>query len=172
MNTAYIYLQLYRLFDSATPIPADCGKLCDKACCKGDDCGMFLFPGEEEVYKLLSPKWIGIEPSDFTYDYNGKTYNVPIAFCKGVCDRYQRPLSCRIFPVTPHFDANGDLEIIMDPRAKSVCPLAKGLYLEDLDSNFIKKVKKTFILLLKNKRFKTFMRAYSSYIDEFLRFFN
>ena len=49
MNTAYIYLQLYKLFDDVTPVPVDCGQLCDKACCKGDDSGMFLFPGEKEV---------------------------------------------------------------------------------------------------------------------------
>ena len=42
MNTAYIYLQLYKLFDDVTPVPVDCGQLCDKACCKGDDRGMFL----------------------------------------------------------------------------------------------------------------------------------
>ena len=50
MNTAYIYLQLYKLFDDITPVPVDCGQLCDKACCKGDDSGMFLFPGEKEVF--------------------------------------------------------------------------------------------------------------------------
>ena len=68
MNSAYVYLQIYKLFDSCTPIKADCGQLCDKACCKGDnDCGMYLFPGEKEVYKLLSPDWVKIEQSDFTY---------------------------------------------------------------------------------------------------------
>ena len=46
MNSAYLYLQLYRLFDSITPVRTDCGGLCDKACCRGDDGGMYLFPGE------------------------------------------------------------------------------------------------------------------------------
>lgn len=73
MNTAYIYLQLYKLFDDVTPVPVDCGQLCDKACCKGDDRGMFLFPGEKEVFNLLNPDWVRIEKTDFTYDYNGKT---------------------------------------------------------------------------------------------------
>ena len=47
MNAAYIYLQLYRLFDDTTPVPVDCGQLCDSACCKDDDDGdngMYLFP--------------------------------------------------------------------------------------------------------------------------------
>lgn len=171
MNTAYIYLQLYRLFDNATPVATDCGRLCNKACCSGDDAGMYLFPGEEEVYKLLSPDWAYIENSDFEYTYKDKTYKTPILFCNGSCDRYQRPLSCRIFPAVPHLDKDGHLEIIMDPRAKSLCPLAKGFYLEDLDANFIKKIKKSFMLLMKNKRFYAFMKEYSSHIDEFLRFF-
>ena len=145
MNTAYIYLQLYKLFDDVTPVPVDCGQLCDKACCKGDDSGMFLFPGEKEVFNLLNPDWVRIEKTDFTYDYNGKTYTTPIAMCQGYCDRYQRPLACRIFPLTP--------------------------YLEDFDAVFIKNIKKAFSLLMKNKQFKAFMVEYSKYLDEFKRFY-
>ena len=157
MNTAYIYLQLYKLFDDVTPVPVDCGQLCDKACCKGDDSGMFLFPGEKEVFNLLNPDWVRIEKTDFTYDYNGKTYTTPIAMCQGYCDRYQRPLACRIFPLTPYIDKNGHMDIIVDPRAKGVCPMAKGFYLEDFDAVFIKNIKKAFSLLMKNKQFKAFM---------------
>ena len=113
MNTAYIYLQLYKLFDDVTPVPVDCGQLCDKACCKGDDSGMFLFPGEKEVFNLLNPDWVRIEKTDFTYDYNGKTYTTPIAMCQGYCDRYQRPLACRIFPLTPYLDKSGHMDIIV-----------------------------------------------------------
>ncbi len=42
------YKRLYRLFDRATPLPVDCGAVCGKACCAGDEkTGMLLFPGEE-----------------------------------------------------------------------------------------------------------------------------
>lgn len=172
MNAAYIYLQLYRLFDKSTPIQADCGRLCDKACCKGDDCGMFLFPGERQVYSLLDPDWIKIESTDFSYTYNNKTYYTPIAMCTSECDRYQRPLACRIFPFTPYTDKDGRLEVIIDPRAKGICPLAKGLYLEDFDRSFVNNVIKAFRLLMKNKHFAAFMTEYSAYLDEFRRFFN
>ncbi len=172
MNTAYIYLQLYRLFDEITPVEVDCGQLCQKACCKGDDSGMFLFPGEKEVYKLLNPDWITIEKTDFTYEYNGKTYNTPIALCSGTCDRYQRPLSCRIFPLTPYLNEQGKIDIIVDPRGKGVCPLAKAFYLDDFDDTFVKNVKKAFILLAKNKQFYTFLEEYSRYLDEFRRFYD
>lgn len=171
MNTAYLYLQLYRLFDDSTPVAVDCGELCEKACCHGDcDSGMLLFPGEYEVYRLLEPEWINIDKTDMTYEYNGKSYRVPIAFCSGECDRFQRPLSCRIFPLTPYFNAKGKIEIIIDPRAKSICPLAKGFNMEDYDPLFIKNVKRVFTLLMKNERFRSFMRVYSDYLDDFRKF--
>lgn len=171
MNPAYIYLQIYRLFDDSTPIPADCGQLCDKACCKGDDMGMYLFPGEKAVYNLLSPSWSKIEPSDLTYIYDGKVCRVPLILCNGKCDRYQRPLACRIFPLTPYLNKDGKLEVIIDPRAKSVCPMAKALHIDDFSPAFVKNIRRAFTLLIKNPRIRAFMAEYSSYIDEFARFF-
>lgn len=170
MNSAYLYLQLYRLFDGITPVPADCGALCDKACCCGDDSGMYLFPGEASVYSLLAPDWIRIEDSDFTYSFNGTEKRVKIAFCNGSCDRYQRPLACRIFPLTPYLD-NGRLRVITDPRSKSVCPLGKALHLEDYDRSFVKNVKSAFVLLSKNAEFREFLKEYSRYLEDFMKFF-
>ncbi len=170
MNSAYLYLQLYRLFDNITPVPADCGALCDKACCKGEDSGMYLFPGEERVYSLLKPDWVRVEESDFTYSYNGEERKVRIAFCDGVCDRYQRPLACRIFPLTPYLE-NGRLTVITDPRARGICPIAKTFFEEDYDRAFRKNVKNTFVLLSKNPEFRAFLEAYSAYLDDFLKFF-
>ena len=171
MNGAYLYLQLYRLFDENTPLTIDCGGLCDAACCKGDNSGMFLFPGEEKVFEILKPKGFRIDMSDLTYSYNGKNYKTPILFCDGNCDRYVRPLSCRIFPLTPIINENNKIEIITDPRAKSICPLAKTLYLDEYDADFVKSVKKAFVLLSKNKRVYAFLQEYTKYINEFKRFF-
>ena len=171
MNSAYVYLQLYRLFDNCTPLKVNCGDLCGSACCKGDDCGMYLFPGEKEVYKLLTPDWISIEKSDFFYTCDGKKYNVPIAFCKGKCNRFERPLSCRIFPLTPYVGKDGKLDIIIDPRAKRICPLAKAFYMEDFEPDFIKKVRASFVLLMKNRHIRAFMESYSEYLDDFLKFY-
>lgn len=171
MNSAYVYLQLYRLFDNNTPLTVDCGKLCDSACCKGEDSGMFLFPGEQEVYKLLKPDGFRIEMSDLSYSYNGKNLKTPILFCNGDCDRYVRPLACRIFPLTPILTDERKIEIITDPRAKSLCPLAKTLYIDEYDSEFIKAVRKAFILLSKNKQVYAFLEEYTKYINEFKKFF-
>lgn len=171
MNIAYIYLQIYRLFDNVTPLAADCGGLCNAACCKGDDSGIYLFPGEEKVYRLLNPDWAEIESSDFTYEYRGKTKHVPLLVCSGDCDRYQRPLACRIFPLTPYTGKDGKLRIIIDPRAKSVCPLSHELKLEEFDRKFLQNIKKSFILLMKNAEIKEYMNKYSEYIDEYKRFY-
>lgn len=172
MNVAYVYLQIYRLFDKSTPIKGDCGALCDKACCVGDDSGMYLFPGEREVFSLLEPSWAKIEDTDFSYTYNGKKKTVPLLVCSGVCDRYQRPLACRIFPLTPYIDKDGKLEVIVDPRAKAVCPLSRELTIEDFDYRFIKNIRKAFVILMKNGEIKEYMKTYSEYIDEYRKFFD
>lgn len=171
MNPAYVYLQIYKLFDNHTPIKADCGRLCGKACCKGDDSGMYLFPGEKSVFKLLKPEWARLDVSDFTYKFNGKEKNVPILFCSGECDRYQRPLACRIFPLTPYINNNGELEIIIDPRANSVCPLSGLRDISDFDPAFVKNVKRAFAILSENKEVYAFLSTYSRMIDEYARFF-
>lgn len=171
MNAAYIYLQIYRLFDDAMPLRGDCGTLCDKACCKGEDSGMYLFPMEDEVYNLLSPDWAKVEKSEFGYEYNGKKKNIPILFCNGKCDRYQRPLACRIFPLTPYLDSNGKLDIIVDPRAKSLCPLSRELDVDEYNYKYVKNIKKSFSLLMKNSEFREYMKTYSEYLDEYRKFF-
>ena len=171
MNTAYVYLQLYKLFDDSTPLPADCGALCGKACCDGEDSGMYLFPGEKKVFALLNPAWVRIERSEFKYTYNDVEKPVHIAFCDGACDRFQRPLACRIFPLTPYLDQAEQLHIMIDPRAKPVCPLSAGLDIAQFDGGFVRNVKKTFILLCKNREFKAFLKAYSAYLDDFLKFY-
>ena len=170
MNSAYVYLQLYKLFDNCTPVKADCGALCSSACCKGEDSGMYLFPGEKKVYSLLNPDWIKIEKSDFKYKFNGMEKSVYIAFCKGICDRYQRPLACRIFPLTPIIGVSGKLDIIIDPRSKSLCPLGMSFNLDDFAPSFVKNVKKTFTVLCKNKEFLAFMQYYSDYLKDFQKF--
>lgn len=171
MNTAYVYLQLYRLFDECTPIPVDCGKLCNSACCQGDDCGMYLFPGEKSVLELLDIKLLKTEKSDFYYTYNNKKYNVPIVMCDGDCDRFIRPLACRIFPLTPVLSEDGNLEIITDPRARSICPLSRGLNIPDYSDRFLKNVYRTFNLLRQNPQFEIFLKEYSKIINEYRRFF-
>lgn len=172
MNTAYVYLQLYRLFDDCTPLAGDCGRLCSSACCHGEkDEGMYLFPGESRVYQLLQTKQIRVEQSDFCYEYSGKAYNVPIALCGGSCDRYQRPLACRIFPLTPYLSQNGKLDVKIDPRSRRMCPLSRVMTTADFEPSFVRNIKKAFSLLSKNRQVMKFLEEYTKYLQEFERFF-
>lgn len=170
MNVEYVYLQIYRLFDEVTPIKTDCGVICGRRCCDGEDSGMYLFPCEEKVYDFLKPSWVKIEQSDFEYEYKGKKYNVPLAVCDGSCDRYQRPLACRIFPLTPYIEG-GEIKIKTDPRAKSLCPLARRMSIDGYDKKFVGNLEKAFKLLGKNKRVYAFLEKYTEYLNEYERFF-
>lgn len=99
-----IYEKVYRLLDSVTPLSADCGQLCGRNCCKGDErTGMLLFPNEETDFEVI--------------EENGRR----LAVCSGECDRHNRPLSCMMFPFFPT-DDNG-IKIIADWRGVNICPM-------------------------------------------------
>ena len=161
MNAADFYRQIYDYLDLKTPLLRDCGKICNKACCRGDDpdAGMYLFPREREMYKTL-PKWARIEESDFASD--GK--NVDILICDGTCDRRLRPLSCRIFPLTPYVK-DGVLSVIIDPRGKLICPLTS------VSDSFFRAVFNVSRLLFKVSETRKFLYSVSEQIDEFENLF-
>ena len=102
------YQTAFRLLRDATPLRTDCGVLCGRRCCKGDDeTGMLLFPGEPTALRVI------------------ETEGRRLAVCGGVCDRNERPLSCRIFPFFPFVKADGGVDVRIDPRGKAVCPLVR-----------------------------------------------
>ena len=98
-----------------TPLLDDCGRLCEGACChslEGEETGMLLFPGEEALYASL-PGYRMIDTAAGT-----------LLICSGQCNREDRPLSCRLFPLLPAL--RGDtLRVEMDERARPVCPLVR-----------------------------------------------
>ena len=52
MDSLSAVLRARALLDTLTPLKSDCGRLCDGACCRGDDStGMLLFPGEDALYE-------------------------------------------------------------------------------------------------------------------------
>lgn len=157
------YSQIYSVLGDLTPLKGDCGRACNKACCEGDKDGdgMYLFPFEEEMYSLL-PSWASISETDFEYE---KEKFAPLFSCDGVCDRNLRPLSCRIFPLTPYIEKNGELTVIVDPRAKGMCPLS-ALFVEDFETEFVNAVQKVGKLLLTNPDTKNFLEAFSRLLDD------
>ncbi len=165
MKPEKLYSQLYNLFDKSTPVAADCGKLCNKACCDGDDKnGMYLFPYEKVMYKNVQDSGISVSKCDFLYN-NGKT-GADFAYCNGKCDRKFRPLACRIFPLLPYIDTFGNMKIIKDPRAYAVCPLARALHIDDFDARFVKNVRRCAKLLIKFDDIYNYLFDLSRLIDD------
>lgn len=158
------YNRLYNMLENVTPLAVDCGQLCNGACCAVTDevTGMYLFPGEEVMYRPMPP-WGEIHEIDFTYD--GGRY-IDLFTCSGKCDRSLRPLSCRIFPLVPYAKRGGKLEILMDVRGKGMCPLATAMKKEDLSSEFVEKVTHAMKLCMAVGETREFIYALSDSLDE------
>jgi len=159
------YTKLYKMLEDVTPLEIDCGKLCNGACCAVTDeiTGMYLFPGEKVMYNPM-PSWGEIHETDFTY---GDGKEAELFTCPGKCDRAQRPLSCRIFPLVPYAKKGEELKIIMDVRGRGMCPLATAMKIEDLSPEFTEKVTVAMKLCMKVREIREFIYALSDFIDEF-----
>ncbi len=102
--------------NQATPLKRDCGRLCGARCCRpleGEETGMLLFPGEAEAYAGKAGWKIR------------KTARGDLLLCSGTCNREERPLSCRLFPLLPLIGDDGEICVVTDQRARAVCPLAR-----------------------------------------------
>ena len=151
----------YAIMGSVTPIKADCGKLCDKACCTEEDAGMLLFPGEEVIYSKVP----GFRIENIEYmDAPG----IKLLLCDGKCDRALRPLACRIFPVSPKIEKDGSVTVQPDIRARLMCPIWD---LKHVDKIFIKTVEKAFVLLAEDEDMLAFIQLLSLEQHQLWRFF-
>ena len=124
---------------NVTPLKRDCGRVCGARCCRpleGEETGMLLFPGEAEAY-AGKPGWKIVN-----------TARGDIVVCPGACDREERPLSCRLFPLLPVIGNDGTVRVITDRRAKAVCPLARQGK-NAMDPDFIEAVREAGELLAK-----------------------
>lgn len=164
INPLLIYNRCYALLNNVTPCLSDCGARCGAVCCKDSEAGtgMYLYPGEENMYKAL-PDWASIEPSGFFS--LGK--EVPILSCPGKCDRDLRPLACRIFPLIPYKKSGENMKIIFDPRAAAMCPLRP----EDLTDMFCEAVTRAMNIVVKTKEGRAFIEDQSTLIDEYVRLY-
>lgn len=168
MEAYEVYQTAYRIIDTNTPLgKADCGQLCGGACCKGD-CytGMLLFPMEESLY--VHNTKMKVVPSPFTY---GEAQKAKLLLCGGKCRRTDRPLSCRIFPLIFCRDTKRPrITPILDPRARTLCPLSKANDISLLDAEFIIAVKRLFVYLSYFPQIRLFLEALSKDAQEWLRF--
>lgn len=146
-----LYKEVKRIIGDKTPLKKDCGTVCGAACCKGDkDTGMLLFPFEET-----------------TLTVNEKD-GVRLAVCDGSCKRYERPLSCRIFPFFPYVTAQGKIAVIPDIRGVNVCPLVSNFSEVQFDRGFLWRVKKVGRLLYADEACREFLTETSREMDSII----
>lgn len=81
--------EAYSLLRTATPLHKDCGRLCGRRCCQGEETdGMWLFPGEEERFAA----WRREGEESFTVRPTQDNLGYPLLVCDGTCNRERRPL--------------------------------------------------------------------------------
>lgn len=151
-----------------TPLKGDCGRRCGAACCRPDEegqGGMILFPGEETLY-TPTPEWAVITESRFTV--SGKPLS--LLTCEGRCERGNRPLSCRIFPLTPVLGPEG-VGVTLDVRAWPVCPLlAYGQ--KALSPVFIQAVRAAMDILWEDARCREYIIQLTELLKSYQTFGN
>lgn len=146
-----------------TPLVGDCGRRCQGACCHADEDGkggMLLFPGEEAFYDPC-PAWARLTPSE---EFEGQF----LFTCQGRCERALRPLSCRIFPLTPRV-RKGEPRVELDVRAWPVCPLME-YGMEGLSAEFTRAVQEIARDLWEDARCRAYLEALSERLAEYERF--
>ena len=147
--------QARALLQDVTPLTRDCGQICGGACCRslpGEQTGMLLFPGEEACYQH-KPGCALLE-----------TETGPLLVCPGTCDRADRPLSCRLFPLLPVLRSNG-VRVAMDARARAACPLAaQGV--RGLSEAFVEAVRQVGQTLIQDETQRAFLQRLTREQDE------
>ncbi len=158
MKNKNMYSEFYKaakeIIGERTPLKADCGLICDRRCCKGDDgTGMLLFPGEETNFNVTEKD------------------GVRLAVCVGVCKREERPLSCMIFPLFPYMDKKGRITAVADIRGIRTCPLIAGENEAHIDMAFRRRVARLGRHLKRDEECRKFLAETSAEIDLLLSFY-
>jgi len=148
-----------KLLAEVTPLKRDCGRVCGQRCCRpmeGEETGMLLMSGEEICYRE-KPGWTVRE-----------TAQGPLVICPGRCDREERPLACRLFPLLPLPDAEGRIRVKVDLRARGVCPLVRQ-GLAAMDPDFIAAVQEAGECLMQKEAYADCLRRWAREQEEWKR---
>ncbi|NLG36593.1 MAG: hypothetical protein GX549_01160 [Clostridiales bacterium] len=142
-----------------TPLRSDCGRLCGAACCQGNEAGqgMLVYPGELLV-RSFPQSW---RRERVTLPGYG---SAPLICCDGPCEREERPLACRVFPLAPRLRPDGSFGVRMNPRGRPVCPLCHKP-VSSLDPAFARAVEDVFSILSSHPEGKRFLTALSRMSD-------
>ena len=163
MDALEAVLRARELLRDVTPLRRDCGQICGAACCGCDEDGqggMLLLAGEECLYDPLPPGFC------ITRD-NAVLPGMRLLTCDGACDREKRPLSCRMFPLTPVLvrrDGREQLRVRVDPRAFAVCPLSES-GVRGMDAAFGQAVLESARVLCQCEEHRAYFRALAAYFE-------
>lgn len=156
--TKNTYRAMYRLLDRVSPVKYDCGTMCGAACCtceseinvqdkQGEqDCnadfsmGLYLLPGEHKMFTgeedWLSWGWTQADEYEFPDSWHGKVYFLQCTKAPH-CDRKNRPIQCRTFPLAPHITEDGSLWLIYQKgELPYKCPLIEDRI--ELEEDFLR----------------------------------
>ncbi len=146
---AYVLEELYKIIGSLTPLPVDCGQLCQKKCCQEwqEGVGVYLVPGEKEI--LAGQDWAVIREEE------------DLLFCTGSCPRSQRPLLCRLFPLAAVLEAEDKIKVILDEDGLLICPLIQAGDLSLLSPVFIRAAEQVWQELSRTVWGKQYLENYT-----------
>ena len=150
------------MLDRVTPLYYDCGKLCNAACCKGDG-EIWLLPGEEVFYENTP----GFTLKRYKNTEKKDTFHV---ICKENCwlSREIRPFFCKIFPLFPLVTKDEyqriRIKLILDPRARALCPLFERSDL--ITARFRRKLRMAVRLLCRDQEMMDFFVESGDFLME------
>ena len=157
------YLKIYNMTNNASPLGKfNCGELCNSICCTVEngerndvleEMVLYLLPGEEEMLENESD-WFEMfyettDEIEYPDSWDGEVYYIK---CTNPphCNRRLRPIQCRSFPLSPHFDKDNNLQLIYDMDDMTYqCPIIVDKM--DLDEDFLKKIYKMWERLTEDK---------------------
>lgn len=160
MNASKNYPGFYRLvydtINGYTPLAYDCGTLCGKACCSGDQRqGMYLFPHEEEALDLTKFT---------TAESDGRIF----VTCNGECTRENRPLACRMFPFLPSVSSNGLICVKPDAGAFKLCPCLQHIDVIRFDKGFLRALRRAGRILTADADCRAYLKELTAENDPLL----
>ena len=95
-------------------------------------------------------------------------YGYPMVICSGECDRAERPLACRIFPLFPlvtEEDGKINIKVIRDPRA-TMCPIVRSS--KKVDPKFVRQVRMAARYLVRDEKILDSMKNVSLELIEII----
>jgi hypothetical protein len=117
----------------------DCGTLCAPdndgvpICCDKQRIVPVLYKKEYQVLRARSDLWRPFRPETKQQEELGEDMRAcdKLCECKGVahCERDNRSLACRTFPLEPYLDHDGELVgLVWNTDFDGVCPLVNSRY--------------------------------------------